>query len=174
MRGTHLVPFAFVAALLMTIPASGQIQMPYSVVGSGAVATSGPGNVVRGTVGQAAIGIVSGPSNTNEIGFWYRPGWVLTGVQEGDVLPTRDWLGQNRPNPFNPLTTLEFAIIERSRVELKVYDVAGREVATLVERELDPGLHRTVFDAGDLPSGVYFARMVAGGFVETRKLVLLK
>ena len=174
MRRRHLVPLALAIALLTTVHGAAQIQMPYSVVGSGAAATSGPDNAVRGTVGQAAIGIVGGPSNITEIGFWYRPGWILTGVADGDVLPTRYWLGQNHPNPFNPVTTLSFSILERTRVELRVYDVTGRKVRTLVERELDPGYHRATFDAHGLPSGVYFARMTAGSFAETRKLVLLK
>ncbi len=174
MRQRSVVLLAVAVVLLMAFSAAAQFQMPYSVVGCGGGSMSGVNNIIHGTVGQACIGVVSGPSNINQIGFWYRPGWILTGVEGEDVLPTEYWLGQNHPNPFNPVTTLSFAILERTRVEMKVYDVAGREVMTLVDEVLDPGFHRAVLDAKGLPSGVYFARMVAGQFVEARKMVLLK
>ena len=59
----------------------------------------------------------------NEIGFWYQPGWIMTEVEEGDGLPTKYWLGQNQPNPFNPVTTIRFALPDPGRVTMKLYDV---------------------------------------------------
>lgn len=163
----------FAAALLLACPAASEVVMPYSVVGSGGGEASGDNHTLLGTLGQSVIGVVSGPSNINEIGFWYQPGWILTGV-DGDLLPTMFWLGQNYPNPFNPVTTFSFALPERARVTVKLYDVAGREVRTLVDKKLEPGYHHTVVDGDGLSSGVYFCRMVAERFVETKKLVLLK
>ena len=90
------------------------------------------------------------------------------------VSPIRYWLGQNSPNPFNPMTTLRFSVPRRTHVTLKVYSAAGREIRTLVDEELDPGFYSRVVNAHGLSSGVYFCRMVADGFVETRKMVLLK
>jgi len=175
MRFSCLIAAVLAAFLLLPPAAMGQIVMPYSVVGCGGGETSGANHKIIGTVGQACIGVVSGPSHTNEIGFWYRPGWILTGIEDGDdLLPRSFWLGQNHPNPFNPVTTLQFALPERSHVEMKLYDASGREVRTLVDRDLDPGYHRTVVDGSGLSSGVYFCRMVAGRFIENRKLVLLK
>jgi hypothetical protein len=174
MRQRVLTLLVVGTALAVAGVAAGQIQMPYSVVGSGGEKMMGAGNIMHGTVGQACIGVVSGPSNITEIGFWYRPGWILTGIDGEDVVPARFQLEQNHPNPFNPVTTIKFAVPERARVEVKVYDVAGREVTTLVNREMEPGFHTAVLDASGLPSGVYFARMVAGRYVETRKMVLLK
>ena len=172
MKRAALLFVALLVALAACAPAVAQFAIPMSVVGSGGGVTSGGSFSLVGTVGQPAIGVASGPANINEIGFWYMPGWILTGVEE--VLPTRFALGQNHPNPFNPVTTLGYSVKEKTRVTIRLYDVAGREVATLVDEVSEPGFRETVLDAGGLSSGVYFARMVAGRFVETRKLVLLK
>jgi photosystem II stability/assembly factor-like uncharacterized protein len=90
-------------------------------------------------------------------------------------------LEQNYPNPFNPTTEIRFRISEvrgqkseNSHVTLKVYDVLGREVATLVNEEMKPGSYETTWDASGFASGVYFYRLTAGNYVETKKLVLLR
>ncbi len=89
---------------------------------------------------------------------------------------------QNRPNPFNPTTTIEYAIPASAaavNVSVSVYDVAGRLIRTLVERAEGPGFHSVVWDGRDtrgaaVGSGVYFYRITAGGFRADRKMVLLK
>jgi hypothetical protein len=78
------------------------------------------------------------------------------------------------PNPFNPLTVARFEIREASHVSLRVYDTAGREVATLVNGWRDAGTHRVTFDASGLPSGVYFARLEAGEQTLVQKIALVK
>lgn len=83
-------------------------------------------------------------------------------------------LEQNYPNPFNPLTTIRFAVQSASFISLKVYDLLGREVATLVNEPLKPGAYRVEFHAGNLASGVYFYRLTAGALNATRKLMLLR
>ncbi|MGQ9604062.1 MAG: T9SS type A sorting domain-containing protein, partial [bacterium] len=83
-------------------------------------------------------------------------------------------LHENYPNPFNPVTTVEFALPERSNVELVVYDVLGREVARLADGEYEAGRYRVSFDADRLSSGIYFCRMKAGSFESVQKLVLMK
>ncbi len=80
----------------------------------------------------------------------------------------------NYPNPFNPTTTIRFSLPRREHVTLKVFDVLGREVATLVNGEVSPGEHSVVFDAKDLPSGVYFAQLRAGNIVQRIKMILMK
>ncbi len=174
MRQMALASVGISILLLLPLVSAGQVVMPHSVVGRGGCRMSGANNTGHVTVGQTCIGVVSGPNTTHEIGFWYVLGHPYGDAVEEGLLPVRNWFGQNYPNPFNPVTTLEFAVVARTHVEMKVYDVAGREVATLVDRELDAGHHRTVLDGVGLPSGVYFVRMVAGEFIETRKLVLLK
>ena len=98
---------------------------------------------------------------------------VLTDVEESP-LPTTYSLDQNYPNPFNPSTTIEFALPNGGYVSLKVFNVLGKEVATLVSRELPTGRYGAHLDAADLPSGTYFYRLQAGDFVDTKKLLLLK
>jgi photosystem II stability/assembly factor-like uncharacterized protein len=83
-------------------------------------------------------------------------------------------LSQNYPNPFNPSTTLQYAIGSRQFVTLKVYDLLGREVATLVNEEKPDGEYEVEFNAANLPSGIYFYQLKAGSFVEVRKMILLK
>jgi len=78
------------------------------------------------------------------------------------------------PNPFNPTTTLSFAIPIDSEVSLSVYNLQGREVSTLIDANMDAGYHSIVWDANSYASGVYFVKMVAGEFVNTQKLMLIK
>ncbi len=83
-------------------------------------------------------------------------------------------LGSATPNPFNPTTVINYALAERGYATLKVYDVTGKLVATLVEDELPGGQHNATWDARGVSSGVYFYRLTAGSFSETRKMVLIK
>jgi len=119
-------------------------------------------------------------------------GCVIDGIVYGDTtvvsvddetsnLPTDFSLSQNYPNPFNPITNIQYQIPELSSVILKVYDVLGKEVATLVNEEKPSGSYKVKFDGSDLASGIYFYRLQAlptgrqaGSFVETKKMVLLR
>jgi|GEM_PF-761365 len=83
-------------------------------------------------------------------------------------------LQQNYPNPFNPVTTIEFTVPEAGMVSLKVFDVLGREIASLINEELNSGSHKVIFNASNIPSGVYFYRLSAGTFSVVRKMTLLK
>ena len=83
-------------------------------------------------------------------------------------------LFQNYPNPFNPVTSIKYVVSSRQFVTLKVYDVLGNEIATLVNEEKQPGTYEVEFDGMGLPTGIYFYQLNAGSFVETKKLVLLK
>ncbi len=105
----------------------------------------------------------------------YGDATLFVGVDESETtLPTEYQLSQNYPNPFNPSTTINFSIKEAGLVTLKVYDVLGREVATLVNEELNSGSHNKSFNASGLSSGIYFYSLKAGKFSETKKLLLLK
>jgi hypothetical protein len=88
-------------------------------------------------------------------------------------IPEEYFLSQNFPNPFNPTTTIRFALPERQVVTLKIFDLIGREVQTLVADELSPGMYQVVWKA-NVPSGVYFYRIQAGEFSQTKRLILLK
>ena len=95
-------------------------------------------------------------------------------VAQNELRPSTYSLFQNYPNPFNPTTTISFSTPERGRLSLKVFDILGREVATLANGQMEAGVHQVSFDASKLSSGVYFYRLTAGSFVSTKKLVLLK
>lgn len=106
-------------------------------------------------------------------GLWYLD--VGTDVKEPkSQLPTDFQLGQNHPNPFNPATTISFTLPASGPVELKVYDVLGRKVRTLVAGSKKAGTHSVRFDADGLPSGVYFYQLRAGKYESTRKMILIK
>jgi hypothetical protein len=83
-------------------------------------------------------------------------------------------LMQNYPNPFNPSTNIPFDLPSRTYVSLKVYDVIGREVATIVSGEMSAGSYTRIWDASNIPSGIYCYRLQAGSFAETKRLVFLR
>jgi hypothetical protein len=98
-----------------------------------------------------------------------------TGVNDpSGFVPTEMRLNQNYPNPFNPSTAISYQLSKSSFVTLKVFDVLGREVATLIEGEQQAGSFQTSFDASHLSSGVYLYQLRAGDFVQTRKMALMK
>lgn len=103
-------------------------------------------------------------------------------IIEITVLPDKFELSQNYPNPFNPLTKIRLAIPnvlvsgtkQSTNVTLKVYDILGNEVATLVDEEKYAGVYEVSFDASQLSSGIYFYTLQAGSFIETKKMIVLK
>jgi hypothetical protein len=98
-----------------------------------------------------------------------------TGVRQTvELSPATFFLAQNYPNPFNPSTTIEFSLPKASQVTLKIFNTLGEEVATLLKEKLPAGKHNVAWNAGNLPSGVYLYRLEGEGFVETRRLVLMK
>jgi hypothetical protein len=108
------------------------------------------------------------------------PGVPNSTAESQDLVPTVYSLSQNYPNPFNPSTVIRYGLPEQSSVTLRVYDMLGRTVATLVEADRQAGYHQVTWNAG-VPSGIYFYRLVAvslGGartsFEEHRKMILLK
>jgi photosystem II stability/assembly factor-like uncharacterized protein len=94
--------------------------------------------------------------------------------QQGNLIPVMFSLSQNYPNPFNPVTNLEFGISDLEFVSLKVYDILGKKIITLVNEKLSPGNYKVEFDGSGLTSGVYFYRLNAGEFTETKRMMLIK
>jgi hypothetical protein len=97
-----------------------------------------------------------------------------TEIKDKNILPTEFVLEQNYPNPFNPVTSLQYTIGSRQYVSLKVYDILGREVVTVVNEEKLAGSYEIVFDAPELSSGIYYYRLETNGFSQTKKMILLK
>lgn len=100
---------------------------------------------------------------------------LVTSVEANtERIPTGYQLFQNYPNPFNPTTNFEFQIADFGFVNLKIYDVLGREVVTLINEERAPGIYSVSFNASSLSSGVYFYKIETGHFVSTKKMILMK
>jgi len=139
-------------------------------------AVGGPGNFIDATTGSTTTAnnsIAQFPAR----GLKYRliPG--PTGFSNTKNLverPKEFKLEQNYPNPFNPTTTIQFAVPSVSDVKLEVFNILGQKVASLVNRRMEAGVHTVNFNATNLSSGVYFYRLQAGNFVQTKKMMLVK
>ncbi|MFO7527025.1 MAG: M20/M25/M40 family metallo-hydrolase, partial [Ignavibacteriaceae bacterium] len=102
-----------------------------------------------------------------------------TSIQDEEFIINDFILEQNYPNPFNPTTTIKYSIPDVGTglalsVQLKIYNVLGKEIATLVNEEKQPGIYEVILDASNLPSGTYFYKLQAGANTETKKLILIK
>jgi hypothetical protein len=106
----------------------------------------------------------------------YRRGLIeFLGIKQiSEQVPAHFTLSQNYPNPFNPSTKIKFDIPKSDFVSLKIFDILGREVAALVNEQLNSGTYEAEFNGTNYPSGVYFYKLMAGDFTETKKLVLVK
>ncbi|RMF57416.1 MAG: T9SS C-terminal target domain-containing protein, partial [Calditrichaeota bacterium] len=119
---------------------------------------------------------VSGPTGTvseSKINLIRVEG--VTGIAASDEkTPEHFALFQNYPNPFNPTTTIAYQLPRAVHVTLKIYNVLGQEVATLVDKPMAAGSHKAVWDASGLAAGVYLYRLTAGDFRQSKKLVVLE
>src|SRR5690606_8054003 len=106
-----------------------------------------------------------------EIFLYYSP---LTSVGSENNIANGFNLLQNYPNPFNPVTTINYQIKEQGLVQLKVYNLLGQEIVTLVNEELSAGMYEALFDASNLPSGVYIYSLRVNDFFKNNKMTLLK
>ena len=93
---------------------------------------------------------------------------------EVEIIPTKFAVYQNYPNPFNPTTKIRYQLPEESNVEIKIYDILGSEVMTLLNEKKEPGTYEVELNGKYLSSGTYIYRIIAGSYVETKKMVLLR
>lgn len=169
----------FIAGIFWVAPGSLEAQnatVQWFALSSGFAVTSvQSGRMLTMSAGQPFVEVSSGPNHIVESGFLAHPVLrdILVSVPQQGELPLAFNLDQNYPNPFNPSTKISFTVPMRGFVELKVYDMLGREVATLAGENLPAGSYERVFDATGLASGVYFYRLSTTNFVHTKKLVLL-
>jgi hypothetical protein len=112
---------------------------------------------------------------TGDIPVWESNGLhILSSLQEAIILPESYSLAAAYPNPFNPTTTINFAIPADAQVSISVYNLQGREVVSLANGSYDAGYHSIIWNADTHSSGVYFVKMIAGSYVNTQKLMLVK
>ncbi|MGD8307275.1 MAG: T9SS type A sorting domain-containing protein, partial [Ignavibacteria bacterium] len=98
----------------------------------------------------------------------------IVGVNNESFQPTFHYLYQNYPNPFNPTTMISYQLANQEYVILKIFDILGNEIETLVNEYKNAGVHEIGFDASNLSSGIYLAKIDAGSFHESKKMLLLK
>jgi len=107
----------------------------------------------------------------------YKEGGIVS-IDENKMarktIPKNYKLSQNYPNPFNPNTTIEFTLPKSELTTLKVYNILGKEVSTLVSNKLNQGNHTYTFDGKNLSSGVYYYQLLAGEYREVKKMILLR
>lgn len=171
-----LIFLILASVLIWREVAYSQFKLVSSVVGAGAGLVSNDSLRLYGTNGQPLIGVLQNSNFILRAGFWYQTRHLITSVDRlpETNLPAEFLLWQNYPNPFNPSTTISYTVPKRSQVTLKIYDVLGRVLQTLVEETQDAGVYKVRLDASGLASGVYFYRFMGGSFVDTKKLILLR
>jgi hypothetical protein len=174
--------------LFLVIPALSAVaqtdQVGWAVVGAGS-GTAATDHGMRASLGEPLLGVSSQGDVVLHTGFLTNPFFLemLTPVQPDrrNELPATCALSQNYPNPFNPVTNIEYAVTGTrdpgsvvSVVRLVVYDILGREVATLVNEPQAPGAYAARWDASQSVAGVYWYTLSVGNFRETRKMLLLR
>ncbi len=141
---------------------------------------SGTSNSWNGTTWVPYTGPIDIKYNNNEdlISIYAQNATVkyvsFTGVENFENLPENFTLSQNYPNPFNPSTTISFGLPKQEFVTLKIYDVLGKEITTLINQELNAGNYQKNWSPSEISSGVYFYKLQAGNFIETRKMNFVK
>ena len=114
-------------------------------------------------------------AGTSGQSVWRRPYSDVIGVKNiSTAIPSAYSLSQNYPNPFNPRTVIRFQLSVVGLTALKIYDIMGREIQTLVNEKLQPGTYEATFDGSNLSSGTYFYKLTSGDFTMTKRLTLIK
>jgi hypothetical protein len=159
---------------------SGVLQWGGNIITPGA-AVSGKGRMST-AITQNGMSILAFQDNRNDAGGIYAQNINFNGtfgpptgiINVSELTPEKYSLSQNYPNPFNPSTTIKFDLAKNGFVSIKIYDVLGREIKSLVNDNLNKGSYEISFNAGDISSGVYFYKMVSGDFSQIKRMMLLK
>jgi hypothetical protein len=182
-RTSTILPSMAFVLLVMIFPAKADYLLVKDVLSTSGGHMESASYLMDFSTGQTAVGQSQGSSHIETGGFWsWEPWGGLVGVEEDAFpgrLPDRYVLAQNYPNPFNPQTHIIYRLPRVEQVRLVVYNVRGQAVCRLVDEEQGAGEHEVVWEGLDgdgrpVASGIYFYQLVAGQFVETRKMLLLK
>ena len=179
-----LILLVFTFGLFIPERTEAQLRVPQSVLANGGTELTGSANSIVGTVGQPLIGVASGSAHNLKGGFWYTQASAMivnitSPGTDGGIQPKEYALYNNYPNPFNPSTIIKYALPEASGVSLLIYNINGQEIIRWDESDVSPGYYEKMWNgttqAGvPVSSGMYIYRLIAGDFVQTRKMVLLK
>ena len=172
-----------IAAILCTV-SFGQYILKSSVIDDGGAAKATSSNYITGaSIGQSFASRIAGGNYIAYVGYW-TPGNTQPGIEERENaqslgIPVIFCLNQNYPNPITSRTAIKYSLPKESQVELRFFDVSGREVAILVNAIQKPGYYQVNWDIRNssqkqLPNGVYFYQLKAGDFEETRKMIILR
>ena len=154
---------------------AGGVELGPTVQSNGGGRMTGPTYILDITIGEPVTGNLAGVSHQAGVGFWYLvAAGGSSGVSNVPPVTTETRLFQNAPNPFNPSTTIRFAVSRAGPVQLRLYDLQGRQIATLVDAEMGVGEHTLVFQPQGLASGVYLYQLKTVDRTLTRRLLLLK
>jgi len=161
-----------------------QAKMQNSVLSNGCKNMYGSSNRIYSTLGQPFVGKSNNSNTFGYLGFWYQADILgITDVEQltFDILPKEYSLKQNYPNPFNPTTIIKFGIPVRANVVIKIYDIIGSEVTSLLNQEKEAGWYELEFNADEYSSGIYIYRMQVHttvgeteNFISTKKMLLIK
>ena len=174
MRRSNLLLLPVLLSLAFAQEAVGSYRIPEAVIAAGCGYSLGNYRL-SGTIGQPAIGLLSGAPYRAEAGFWYALAPSPSDVAEDEAqLPQQFSMIGPAPNPSGGAPQFWLAIPRRSWVSLKLYDPSGRLVRTVLDGPMDPGIHRASLDSSGLASGIYFCRLEAQSFEKTRRLVLVR
>jgi len=150
-------------------------QVPSYSFSSGFAISNSANTTFISSVGEPFGGRSSNGNSIITSGFLASTSSTITDVAgEKDVVPNVFDLHQNYPNPFNPSTVISWQLPVNSHVSLKVYDILGNEVATLVDGNKEAGNYETKFDGSALASGMYIYKLTAGNYVSTKKMLMIK
>ncbi|NOY61343.1 MAG: T9SS type A sorting domain-containing protein [Calditrichaeota bacterium] len=168
--------FAITYFLLLPKLSFPQYAIKSSSFANGSAVVSDSVHQLSGAVGQIFIGTTANALYKSNSGFLYHTAKIVTKVEDirPIAIPKEFHLDQNYPNPFNPSTTIRFGLPQKSDVNLKIFDLLGREVATLIDKTMSAGEYKVIFEAEGLPTGVYFYCIRASGFSRVKKLTLVK
>lgn len=172
-----LIPF-----LAVCFEVNAQLSINKSVLGNGGETMSNGNYTLIGTLGQTITGNQNNISVRAKLGFWYQANTLVTAFDDISVNFTQQsTILQNYPNPFYKITKISYMISpselnyseDDSKVELKVYDSLGKEVAMLVNKVQSAGLYEIEWNADYLPGGIYYCRLRNGNFIQTKKMILI-
>ena len=172
----------FTSGLLMILlfflainDAIAQSYLKSSVFSNGGVHLSNETYTLNATVGQPAVGIISGNPYRNHVGFWYIDDQFMTSTGAGfKQTPLNFELLQNYPNPFNTVTHIRYILPEPAYVHLEVLNLLGQSIITLVNSKMPDGTHDIRFSAKDLAAGYYLYSIHANEFHEIKRMIIIK